>query len=221
MEQRFSVSEFRKTLSKSDFLLQCRMPLGYSQGIPILRRDSKSGRMILETPFLRYQITGEKDQTLVYPIRYTVGAEVPFGKNLTFKRLEESPRFSGVDFSKPIGRFRHAHLSKFSKTECGVLLEALFNAYDDIIYAGGTDKASRKTVEETIALIDVLLTPELHGLYCLLNEEFYNNYIVAECNLKVWKVHGAEIIFGFGMNPDSNVTAPSSSRLDDAELMDI
>lgn len=221
MEQKISVSEFRKALSKSDFLLQCRMPLGYSQGLPILRRDNEAGRMILETPFLRYQITGKEDETLVYPIRYTISAEMPSGRILSFKRLEESSRFAGVDFSKPIGRFRHARLSKFSKMECGSLIEALFQSYDVIIHAGGNEKECRKAVEEAMALIDVLLTPELRRFYRQLDEEFYNNYIAETSNLKVVGVQGAEIRFGRVAEPTSQISTPSSSRLNDAELMDV
>ncbi len=221
MEQKFSVSEFRRTLSKSDFLLKCRMPLGYSQGLPILRRDNEAGGMILETPFLRYQITGKEDETLVYPIRYTVSAEMPSGKNLTFKRLEENSCFDGVDFLKPVGRFRHARLSKFSKVECGILIDALFQSFDDIIGACGDEKECRKAVQEATALIDVLLTPELRRFYRLLDEEFYNNYIAATSNLKVVDVQGTEIRFERIEEPTSLISTPSSSRLNDAELMDI
>ena len=221
MEQKFSVSEFRRALSKSDFLLKCRMPLGYSQGIPILRRNNEAEGMILETPFLRYQITGKEDETLVYPIRYTVSVEVPSGKNLTFKRLEENSCFGGIDFHKPVGRFRHARLSKFNKAECGTLIEALSHAYDDIICARGNGKEYCKAVKEAAALIDVLLTPELRRFYRILDEDFYNNYIAVASDLSVVDVQGAEVRFGRVAKPTSKISVSLNSRLNDAELMDI
>ena len=51
------------------------IPMGYVPGIPML--TIKNDCLIAIVPFLRYKTTGEKDRTLVFPIRYVLEYSLP------------------------------------------------------------------------------------------------------------------------------------------------
>lgn len=175
MSKSFSTSTFRKSLSKSEFLLHCEMPLGYSQGIPILRMIGE--KVCLVTPFLKYKVTGKEDETLVYPIRYTISAEVPTGKIVGFENLQYNIQFANTDFSTPIGKFRHEAIRRYNKVECGKLFEELYGAYDVIIAAISLKRNHTDDDKKLRGLIEVLLAPELRKAYKLLDQVFYDQYI--------------------------------------------
>lgn len=176
MEKKFSVKEMLQELKVSPFLLYCEMPMGYVEGLPILQVRNDSLCMVI--PFLRYQITGKVDQTLVYPIRYTVTVELPEGKLTAFQDLRVIPQFAKVDFSKPVGLFRHDAIRHMNKKEYAAKRDELFGMYDKIVdalihgaaYTEEDDAAMRK-------LMKIMVEPSLLPIYKVLDEDFYHKYL--------------------------------------------
>ena len=100
MDKKICVKEILREVKTSPFLLYCEMPMGYVEGLPILQ--IRNGNLCLLIPFLRYQITGEVDKTLVYPIRFAVTVLLPEGKVMGYQDLKIHPQFAKVDFTKPV-----------------------------------------------------------------------------------------------------------------------
>lgn len=175
MNKKFSISEFRKSLSKSDFLMQCKIPLGYSQGIPLLREVG--GQVCLVIPFLKYKVTGKVDETLSYPIRYTISADATTGEIIGFENLQFNYLFQGIDFSAPVGKFRHETLKKYDKEACGKLFGELYHTYDRIIDAIRSGESHALEDENVRRLLAILLAPELRETYKLLDQAFFDRYV--------------------------------------------
>ena len=68
------ISELFHTLKRRPEL-QAVIPMGYTPGLPML--NIRQDNLCVEIPFLRYKVTGEKDRTLVYPVRYVATYLVP------------------------------------------------------------------------------------------------------------------------------------------------
>lgn len=69
-----SISKFFHSLKRRPEI-QALIPMGYNPGIPAL--SVRAGNLCIEVPYLRYKVTGEKDRTLVYPVRFVTTYLVP------------------------------------------------------------------------------------------------------------------------------------------------
>ena len=144
--------------------LQAIIPMGYTPGIPML--SVKQDNLCLVVPFLRYKITGEKDKTLVFPIRYVVEYLIPDGV------MAEK-----VDFNKACGLFRHKAIQNLSKQEYESLRTQTLESLDkiaDVLLNGTT--YSKMEHELLCSQLQTIVEPSLWNFYKLLAPEFYNKY---------------------------------------------
>ncbi len=176
MHMNSSIQSIIKEFKTSHFILNCRMPLGYSTCLPILQ--IKNGSLCLLIPFLRYKVTGRADRTLVYPIRYTATLELPEERVVGFADLSMDKQFEAVDFSKPVGLFRHESIQHLTKAEYQALRCELLGLYDTLAAAlllghEFTEEKDQRMGE----LLRLLVEPSLYPMYRALDRDFYERYL--------------------------------------------
>lgn len=171
-----SIEQIQSNLKKNDFLLNCKIPMGYSHGIPILQ--IKNGCLCVCFPYLKYQTTGEVDKTLVFPIRYAVTLELPTEKIVGFEDYEYKDIFKNIDFDKPAGFFRHDAIKKYNKQQYAALRKELMGEYDKVINAVLGNAEYRFSDEQRMReLLQLLLEPSLLPMYRAIDSDFYNKYL--------------------------------------------
>lgn len=178
MEKKTDIKEILKEMRTSPFVLGCGMELGSAQGLPIL--SVRAGRLCLTAPYLRYKMTGKPDGTLVYPIRYTVTLTLPDRAPAAFEDLKYNAAFRQVDFSRPVGTFRHDAVKRYGKDEYFALKDELLELYgktaDMLLYGGAYAPEDERRMAE---LLSLLVEPSLKPIYRLLDRDFYEKYMEA------------------------------------------
>ena len=171
-----SVENIIKQLKTSEFTLNCRMPMGYSSGLPILQ--IKNDSLCLTIPYLKYKVTGVVDKTLVYPIRYTISVELPENHVVGFSDLSFNKAFEKVDFNKPIGFFRHDSIKNLDKNEYKAKRAELMALYsklaDSLIYGTEFTKEDDNNMK---TLLRLLVEPSQYPIYKSLDKDFYNRFL--------------------------------------------
>lgn len=174
--KQISVKKLIKEIKTSEFVLGCKMEVGYSAGLPILQ--IKNGILCLTVPYLKYRMTGAVDKTLVYPVRYTVTVALPGEDPVGFSDLSVNPVFEKVDFSKPVGTFRHDSIKQYSKDQYFALKDELYSLYDKtasaLLYNAPYAEGDEKRMSE---LLRLLVEPSLLPIYRALDIDFYNKYL--------------------------------------------
>lgn len=177
MDKKISVKRLVREIKTSPFLLYCELPMGYVEGLPILQ--IRNGQLCLTIPFLKYQVTGKVDQTLVYPIRYAVTVLLPEGKVLSFQDLSVMPQFAKVDFNKPVGLFRHEAIKQWGKKEYTAKREELLGMYDKVANALLYGDAYTEEDEQAMrAALQTMVEPSQLPIYKVLDGDFYEKYLV-------------------------------------------
>lgn len=171
-----SIDQVKKNMKSNAFFLNCKIPMGYTAGFPILQ--IKNDSLCITFPYLRYQTTGVVDKTLVYPMRYLISMELPTEKIISFENLEYNEKFRNIDFRKPVGYFRHEEIRRFNKAEYKSLYDELMCEYDKVINSliFGVDYGAEdeKRMKE---LLQLLVEPSLLPMYKALDNDFYNKYL--------------------------------------------
>lgn len=176
MNNSISVKALLREIRCSEFVNACQMPMGYTDGYPMFHRVN--GKVYLVIPFLRFKVTGEVDKTLVFPIRYTVTAELPTGRIVSFQDLAADSRFRQVDFNKPIGLFRHDAIKELSKQEYQAAKEELYAAYDAVLASliAGQEPAE-DAVKAMAELLSRLAEPSQKPIYQALDSNFCDKFL--------------------------------------------
>lgn len=172
-----NIRDILNELKKSKFFMGSHIPLGYTFGYPILQ--IKNDRLCLLIPFLKYKMTGEKDKTQVYPIRYIMTLVLPESRPVEFADLALRPEFEKVDFGLPIGYFRHEAIQHLDKYEYAAAKDELYACYDKVIDAllNGSDYGEQDECRMK-ELIQMLTEPCQMPIYKALDEDFYNKYFM-------------------------------------------
>ena len=165
-----------KELKKSDFYLNSGIPLEYTCGLPVF--ETRSSGLCVKIPFLKYKVTGVVDKTLVFPVRYVITVSLPEKKCVAFEDLSYNNIFRKVDFSKPVGYFRHDAIKTLDKKEYKEKRAELFSLYDKIIATILSKNAV--TEEDKLAfseLLNIMIEPSLKPIYKVLSADFYDKYL--------------------------------------------
>lgn len=177
MDKQISIKKIIKELRTSDFHLNCQMPMDYSSGFPIMQINN--GSLCLLIPYLKYKPTGVVDQTLVYPIRFTITIELPQARVVKFEDLSFHPQFGKIDFNSPIGQFRHDAIKQYNKKEYFDLRDELYSLYDRVaeflLYRADYNAVDE---ERTRELLMLLVEPSELPIYEILDKDFYEKYLV-------------------------------------------
>lgn len=177
MNANISVQQILETLKTDPFVQACKMKLGYTAGLPILQ--VRNDQLCMMVPFLRYKVTGKVDQTLVYPIRYTVTILLPECLPVAFEDLSFNPGFQQVDFSKPVGLFRHEAVRDLNREAYKKLREELISEYDRVVRTLLWDEPYAPASEVRMSeLLQRLLEPSLWSMYRALDGDFFQKYFL-------------------------------------------
>ena len=176
MKKIANTAEILKSLKTNDLVLAAKMPMGYTAGYPILQ--NRNGSLCMTVPYLKYKITGEKDKTQVYPIRYTVTVEIPENIVVRFEDLAFAKGHTKVNFDKHVGYLRHDAIKELTKKQYEEKRNELYAMYDKLISAvlgeGDFSADDEKSMKE---LLGMLLEPCLMGAYKVLDKDFYNKFL--------------------------------------------
>ena len=165
-----------KSTGKSPLGTNSGIPLEYVYGLPVF--TVRNSRLCMIIPFLKYKVTGQVDKTLVYPIRYTITVLLPEGRVVGYEDLTCNSAYGKVDFTKPVGFFRHEAVKSWTKGEYKSKKKELLAMYGKIadsilygaVYSPEEDAAFKK-------LLNTIIEPSLLPVYKELDEDFYNKYL--------------------------------------------
>lgn len=176
MDKKISVSAILKELKTDGFVLHAGMPMGYLPGLPIL--EIRNEELCLTIPYLKYKVTGQVDKTLVYPIRFTLTLVLPELRVAEFRDLGYQSAFRKIDFTKPVGLFRHEAVKHLTKQAYQQSREELLGCYDKVIaallYGENYTQEDEARMQE---LLQMMVEPSLLPIYKELNADFYFKYL--------------------------------------------
>ena len=170
------IADIINNIKNSDFFLNCAVPMGYVDALPIL--SVRNGKLCVLLPLLKYKVTGVVDKTLVYPVRFVVTYSISEKRAVGFTDLSYDEFYRKVDFDAPIGFFRHEEIQHLTKKEYKEKRDELYSMYDKVIGAITEGKSYTEEDEESfISLINVLLEPSLRPIYETIDKDFYEKYL--------------------------------------------
>lgn len=168
------ISSFYNNLSRRPELRSI-IPVGYNPGIPML--SIKEDNLCLIIPYLRYKITGEKDKTLVFPIRYVAEYLIPEYQLVRFDDLAYSKIASKIDFDKPCGYFRHKAIEDLTQEEYQSLRKETLYSFDKVADVLLNGLQYTIADENTMSCqLQKIVEPSLWGFYRVFAPDFYNKY---------------------------------------------
>lgn len=176
MGKRYTTEALIRKLRTNAFILNSSMPMGYVPSLPIL--CILNGNLCMKIPFMKYKITGEIDKTFVYPTRYVVTILIPEEQFVAFEDLSLQDTFSKVNFSEPIGTFRHEAVKHLDKPAYDNLRSTLYEEYDKIVMSLISGKGYSSNDEIRFrTLFNTILEPSLRPFYMAIDKDFANKYI--------------------------------------------
>lgn len=157
--------------------IEANVPMGYTPGLPVL--NIINDNLCVEVPFLRYKVTGEKDRTLVYPVRYVATYLVPELTLVRFVDLAFTPEGEGTDFNRPVGMFRHAAIANLSRGEYDALrvsvLEDLGLLAAAMLGEAEMEADAHKRLRDNMSR---LVEPSIIPFYRSVSPDFSDKYII-------------------------------------------
>lgn len=165
---------FLKTMNTS-CAVRSYVPMGLGMGFPML---NIAGDTLLVSVFYYRSILRPEDRTLLMPPEYMLSFEYPNARLALFQNLRVDPRYSAVDFAKPLGTFRHAAILHLDRQEYKAHKEALYALLDRLTaYLGGEGAFSGEDEKKLSELFTMLTEPPLHPFYRAMAPQFYQRFI--------------------------------------------
>lgn len=156
--------------------IQAIVPMGYTPGIPVL--TALQEELCVAIPFLRYKVTGEKDRTLVYPVRYVATYVIPEMLLVSFVDLAYTPAAKDIDFNKPVGFFRHKAIANLTRLEYNALRERTLAGLDSLAgYLLGGSEHNKETDSRLVRDMSRIIEPSLYPFYKSSYPKFFAKYI--------------------------------------------
>lgn len=175
MENRKSLESFLNSLNRSPVVGSC-IPRGFTAGLPIVQIRNR--QICLMVPYFRFNRATEVDKSLVYPIKYCVTALWETGRIIGFEDLAYSETFTSIDFTRPVGLFRHESIKHLDEKQYREKKGELFSMYEEFIgflTDGGEFHADRQAA--FISLLNTILEPSLAPIYKCLDPKFASRFI--------------------------------------------
>lgn len=175
MKEQFSTEKFLNEFKNSK-AVQAIAPLGYVPNVPIVA--SVGGELCLRVPLMKYKVTGVVDKTLVYPVKYVFTVTVPDGNVISFVDLSYKASFVNVDFTKPVGTFRHEAVKDMNKAQYNALRSRLFAEYDKMIdFLANNGDYNEGDKHAFMALLNQVLEPSLKPFYHAIDNNFATRFL--------------------------------------------
>lgn len=172
-----TAAEIWQNLHKTSFYTQCLIPLGYTAGLPALHLQEKQAS--LSIPYLRYQMTGAVDKTLVFPPRFLFRFEWPSARITGFWDLAAEEKFRDVDFDTPLGLFRHESVRHMDRSLYRRKRSELLELSEKLLSAAKQGKRPDPRDEEAFRLLyNIMLEPFLKPLYREFAPDFSQRFLL-------------------------------------------
>ena len=178
MNEHIAFKEKIRAFNKSDIRKKL-IPMELASGWPCIKNIN--GRLCMVIPYFKKTVSGNGYD--LYPVycSVTVLYQNP-ERVLDFTIYPTLPEWSGVDYSKPAGKFKHKALEDVqTRDEYISLCDELYGYYDKMTQA----VLSKKPFAEEEAmkkLFSKLMEPSLYPYYKKINEKFYSNFYKSEEN---------------------------------------
>lgn len=170
--KKITMAEFIKKVAKSP-ARKALVPMEMTTGWPAL--TIRKGRICVTIPFFGLQRVPQNGKVGIYPISYAVTALWPSGVIIDFKDLKFTKEYKDVDFSKPIGVFKHEALAALDKDDYQDQRERLLELYDSLIDCIVAKEPFREQAEMQM-LMRRFIEPSLYPMYKSLADKFYDAY---------------------------------------------
>lgn len=167
--RRFNKSDIRKML----------IPTELASGWPCIKNIN--GKLCIVIPY--FKRTPSKNGCMLYPIycSVTVLYKNP-EKVLDFTNYSTLSEWSGVDYKKPVGKFKHKALDDVkTRDEYVALCDELYSYYDKMSEAV-LNRQPFIEEQEMRKLFSKLMEPSLYPFYEKINKKFYSNFYKNEEN---------------------------------------
>jgi len=164
---------------KQSVIAKSLIPMGYAVGFPgVSIRDE---HLCLVVPFFGFERSPEPDKSKVYPIRYVITALWVNGKIVEYVDMAYSAANSAVDYSTPIGTFRHEALKSVNSGQYRELRALAYDQYDKLLSYIQNDTVYTSDDDSSLAkLLHLLVEPALIPQYRLLMPEFAGRYLTSK-----------------------------------------
>jgi hypothetical protein len=162
------IAELRKTGVAADLI-----PMDAVSGLPYA--NIIHGQLCVTIPYYRVTVRPE-DQTLIFPFTHTITALWPSGKITSYRDLNYSPLLKKLNFTKPVGTFRHdavKHLSRQEFRETKSRLLSCYDGYLNCLAAG----VSYDRLPEMKKLLNMVMEPGLKPMYLMLGRRFFEPFL--------------------------------------------
>lgn len=169
-----SLKDFLKRTNNGP-VVRSSVPMGYGRGLPLL---NIVGDRLLVTVFYYKSIPRPNDQTLLMPPEYLLSFDYPSGRLVSFEALRLSPRCKNVNFSRPVGTFRHDAIKNLNRDQYQAKKDELY-AYVDKLIANLGDEGEFTDADEAslCELYGLLTEPSLIPAYRMAAPQFAARYI--------------------------------------------
>lgn len=161
--RRFNKSDIRKML----------IPMEFASGWPNIKNIN--GRLCIVIPYFRRNPVGNVH--MLYPIYCSVTVLYKNPERvLDFTNYSTLPEWRGVDYKKPVGKFKHKALEDVkTREEYIALCDELYSYYGKMAEAV-LNRQPFLEEHEMRKLFSKLMEPSLYPFYERINKKFYSNF---------------------------------------------
>lgn len=170
-------SEMKQLIAKvkKSAVVRNLIPMELGTALPLL--SIRNNQLCVTLPFFR-AMTQPEDKTLLYPFVYTITAAWPNGNIIEFKNLRFEKAYKNVEFSKPVGTFRHEAIKHLNKARYKEMKDELFLLYDELIINICSNEPENEALEMDLkALLALLVEPSLKPFYEATDKKFYHKFM--------------------------------------------
>jgi hypothetical protein len=167
-----TIKSFIEMIRKSD-TARSLIPMEFVSGLPIL--TIRKGEICITIPYYKVKIQPE-DKTLIYPLAYSITALWSNGTIIDYKNFNFVPEMKKLDFSKPIGTFRHEAIKQLNKQQYLELKNELFTCYDEYLICI-TQKKAFAGSKRMKQLFSILMEPCQKPMYMLVGKKFFQEFL--------------------------------------------
>lgn len=167
-----TIKDFIEMIRKSD-TARSLIPMEFVSGLPIF--SIRKGEVCVTIPYYFVKVQPQ-DKTLIYPLEYSITALWSNGLIVDYKNFNFVPAMKKLDFSKPIGTFRHDAIKSLNKQQYMVLKNELFDCYDSYLTCIAEKKPFEKQ-KRMKELLNLLMEPCQKPMYMILGRRFFEEFL--------------------------------------------
>lgn len=177
--EKLTMLDFIKKANTSE-VRKRMIPMELSPGWPAI--SIKSSTICVSIPFLRTQLTEDKKVAL-FPLSSLLVLTWPNMAIAEFSVLKFKKEYSAIDYTKPVGVFKHEAIKDLNKKEYAEKRDELYSFYDELIDCI-VNKKDFKREAEMRELFQLLMEPSLYPMYKHLFKNFFEVYCGLEDSAK-------------------------------------